>query len=143
MEIESLKCLAGFTEDFGLNHATRSGSAYELSAVHCSEDSPTEVHDSGGGVSVQEDVSFGRQEALESIAEADKLKSQLFRGSAGSTQHGIEPGAVAAAGKDADALHSSILKNLALYRRPPFGRPSIIESPTSLYESGAIFEAIF
>src|SRR5437764_1158090 len=77
-----------------------------MAAVRRADDRPAKRHDAFGAFAIEHDIIAGRQQTFEAIAESDHFPAELFSGEDDAAKDGVKPGAIPAAGKNADAcLH--------------------------------------
>ena len=106
VEIQRLECLPCFSEHLGRYEGALATIAArnELAFVDGAEEGASEVHDACGGTAVQHDMGCGLEETFKAILKSDQLPAEFFGGAAGGAEHGVEAGAVAAAGENSNAF---------------------------------------
>jgi hypothetical protein len=75
-----------------------------LAFVDGPEEGSPEVHNACGGAAIQDDMGRGREKTFEAVLKANQLPTEFFGGAAGGAEHGVEAGAVAAAGENSNAF---------------------------------------
>ena len=95
-------------DDFARDDCAIAGADFgdKMAAIGRANDRSPERHDALGAFAIEHDVISGWQQAFEAIAESDYFPAKLFAGENDAAKNSIEPGAIAAAGENADTrLH--------------------------------------
>ena len=139
-----LECLAGGPDErfrqSGLS--ARTSSCLEAPLVGCPENTSARGFDPEGVGRCEQACARGMEQALVAFGEADHFKVPC-RGSANETaDHGIEPGAIAAGGQDAQTRGGHGSEGAALTDRSALCGPAFMQAPAALDQCQALGKTV-